>query len=163
MTQPTPRQKAGAATAAISAACAHLCPAPDAQRRRCAQGLCRSCWHTDSVHRATPAPMSSWARPRRRSSAASGSLWSQGIAGRGAAMCPAYYRKTVHLRGGGRFLIQRGRSDLLQEQHGEPVQPGPLDGGLPSLPLYRFAGKPPRVLKGLVIRRKEETALCLRG
>jgi lysozyme len=159
----TPRQKAGAATAAILAACA-IC-APLTIR---SEGEVRKAYRdpvripTQCIGHTGPDVIMG-----TTATAEQCRKWltqDQGIAAEGVLRCvPRISERLSTFAAAVDFSFNAGVRTFCKSSMARLFNQGRWAEGCQAFLLYRFAGKPPRVLKGLLIRRQEEVKLCLRG
>jgi lysozyme len=160
MPTPTPRQKAGAAAAAISAAFLIVSPLLMRSEGYVPKpyadpvGIKTVCWgHTGSDIQSRPYTKAECTAILERDFAAHAegvSACVPGIEGR-----PFTYAAAVD------FAFNAGVRTFCRSSMAKAFNRGQWATGCQAFNLYKFAGG--RVLPGLVKRRKEETALCLRG
>lgn len=92
-------------------------------------------------------------------------LAAQDIAAAGAAIAPCIARP-IPLKTRAAFTdfaFNAGAGTFCKSSMARRTNTGDLAGACQALGLYIYAGRPPRILPGLVLRRRTETALCLEG
>jgi lysozyme len=160
MTQPTPRQKAGAAAAAISAAFLIVSPLLMRSEGYVPKpyadpvGIKTVCWgHTGSDIQARPYTKAECTAILERDFGAH----AEGV----AACVPTITARPFTYAAAVDFAFNAGVRTFCRSSMARAFQKQDWTAGCKAFGLYIYAGK--RVLPGLVTRRKEETALCLRG
>jgi lysozyme len=164
VTQVTPRQKAGAGAAAIAAAFAIVAPLLMRSEGYVPKpyadpvGIKTVCWgHTGSDIASRPYTKAECTAILERDFAAH----AEGVAACVPTITDA--RHTFAYAAAVDFAFNSGVRTMCRSSMARLMNQGRWTEGCQAFLLYRFAGKPPRVLKGLLIRRQEEVKLCLRG
>ena len=160
MTQATPRQKAGATAAAISAAFLIVSPLLMRSEGYVPKpyadpiGIKTVCWgHTGSDIQNRPYTRDECTAILRRDFAAH----AEGV----AACVPHITERPFTFAASVDFAFNAGVRTFCRSSMAREFNRRNWTAGCNAFGLYKYAGG--KVLPGLVKRRKEETALCLRG